>query len=359
MSFGKPQRDAAKAGCVTQRSADAITASINGADFVGGVEASRIRRTALQLLRAFYVRGVRSERQPDRSVYARPSLTASSRPWRRGVLDKHTLMKCFAARILDGALHVLFVLLVVLISSRAYAATSLEMVVLVTGPDPGREHVSDVLRADMKERGHVVHDPSRAIALAASLDAAASSLLAGRAPAEVMRERLGIDVVLTVTIDGTEEEGYSLAVLAATSRGIARRTARASGDTLDDVTLRAVLAVVSASASSQSSDSARPVEGAALDMRSGIGLEVGGTFDDAEAKRRAWKERGGGIVSYEVRAQLSGILMPERDLPCVSPKGRLAPTGGAGQGGGGGGGASVRVSCLYMSSPNPETKTDS
>jgi len=92
----------------------------------------------------------------------------------------------------------------------------------------------------------------------------------------------------------------------------------------------------------------------------GIGFGVGGTFADAEAKRRAWKKRGGALTSYEVRANVTGILFPNQTVPATPflcynngypSTGAVPPSETSA--GGGGGGLGARAGVFYLSPPDP------
>lgn len=87
---------------------------------------------------------------------------------------------------------------------------------------------------------------------------------------------------------------------------------------------------------------------------SSTGFVVSGSLDESEARRQAWLRRGGSLVSYEVRANATGILLPEQQFrsACVGSRGvffseETSPY----RGGGGGGGLGGRVAYMNLALP--------
>lgn len=98
----------------------------------------------------------------------------------------------------------------------------------------------------------------------------------------------------------------------------------------------------------------------------GTGIGFTTRLDAADEKRRAWTKRGGGLVSYDLHANATGILLPNQDLvvpstPCITSQGQVASTrGGAtvpARSGGGGGGIGGRLGFMYASLPKGEGGT--
>jgi hypothetical protein len=92
------------------------------------------------------------------------------------------------------------------------------------------------------------------------------------------------------------------------------------------------------------------VFGAAGSARAQTGAAHVEKLDDA--KRQAWLKRGGWLTSYEARANVIGLLLPEQSLPDYCPatgyREREKRPWGAGAGVGG------RVSMMHLSLPKPD-----
>lgn len=297
-----------------------------------------------------------------------------------------------------SARRLLFALLVFCVtvwSFRAEAAGD-EAVVIVGAPETSTANVVTAVRAALKQRGYLVLSPK---GLTAALGGASADQLADGPGASGLRERLGVDLVVVVSVKPSKEGGYDVRVVAAGAGAPRSKSGAATDVDLDATSATLVRDVVSPRQEAAPTEdvvvlkdgtsiSGRVLkkedgkfvvirtpdggeqtiawtnvervvlaprgESGANARRGGLGLEVGGTLEDAEAKRRAWKARGGGLVSYEVKALITGILMPEQNLPCTSPSGRFNPAGGVGRGGGGGGGAGGRVGFMYLAPPDPE-----
>ena len=101
--------------------------------------------------------------------------------------------------------------------------------------------------------------------------------------------------------------------------------------------------------------------GAAGVQLGGAGLGVSGALEDAEARRQAWKKRGGSLASYEVRLNATGVLFPEITVPstpvmCTAAGGGLTTVSvpeTKATAGGAGGGAGVRMGVFHLSPPEP------
>jgi hypothetical protein len=101
--------------------------------------------------------------------------------------------------------------------------------------------------------------------------------------------------------------------------------------------------------------------GPRAELGAGFGLGMTGTLEESETKRQAWKKRGGTLASYEVRANVTGILLPNQPVPatpyyCTTSSG-YPTTGSAGPGqgnaGGGGGGIGARTGVSVLNAPTP------
>lgn len=91
----------------------------------------------------------------------------------------------------------------------------------------------------------------------------------------------------------------------------------------------------------------------------GAGVELT-TQLDSEALRQAWIRRGGAIVSYEVRGQVTGIVGTSQTLdvtqPCVSGTSVVTKRGSVeGRSGGVGGGLGARIGVVGLSPPDGAT----
>ncbi|MBI3201965.1 MAG: hypothetical protein HYZ29_10510 [Myxococcales bacterium] len=104
-----------------------------------------------------------------------------------------------------------------------------------------------------------------------------------------------------------------------------------------------------------------PGGGPRAELGAGFGVGMSGTFEESEAKRQAWKKRGGALASYEVRANVTGILFPDQTVPstpyyCVQPNGSptmaTVPASQA-SAGGGGGGLGARTGVFVLNAPTP------
>jgi hypothetical protein len=280
--------------------------------------------------------------------------------------------------------------------------------VYVVGPGDAATHdrIVAAARAGLSDKGYDPHDALNAEPL--SVAGELTSLL-GESPKEALRQRFGGDVVLVIRATA-ESDGRVTTEIAVTGGGApAVKRATFALETLDAQLDALITALVPAATPPARSDadvvylvdgttvsglvtaqepgkyvtivpdgggeqtiswsSVSRVEISPAHQQKpvlqrhdgGVGLEVGGVLESAEAKRRAWKQRGGGIVSYALQAQASGILMPETSIPCIAANGLPAPGAHscAGRGGGGGGGVGLRVAYLWLSLPDPESASHS
>ncbi len=90
------------------------------------------------------------------------------------------------------------------------------------------------------------------------------------------------------------------------------------------------------------------VRRASADAPPKVGFDETVKLDDS--KRQAWLKRGGGLVSYEARGNIMGILLPSYSFP-TGCGGNF--TSGEHRGRGVGGGVGARISYLYASLPTP------